>query len=218
VDAGVVRGDEVTGRFDPMLAKVIAHGATRDEALDRLTGALDDTLVLGLTTNLRFLRWLVREPVVRDGEVRIDTLERFWPPDNWAKRTALPDEAWAAAAVSLARSAAGTGAADPWRGGWRLNAAPTIRLEAEGQQRTALPDETSGCLHPACRRRRHGPCRRRRSERAVPDRGTPGRDAGGTCRRRRMPAGPWISSPRCPALSSPWRLPSARPWQPVRRS
>ena len=102
VDAGVARGDEVTGRFDPMLAKVIAHGATRDEALDRLTAALDDTLVLGLTTNLRFLRWLVREPVVRDGEARIDTLERIWPPDDWAERTALPDEAWAAAAVALA--------------------------------------------------------------------------------------------------------------------
>ena len=148
VDAGVARGDEVTGRFDPMLAKVIAHGATRDEALDRLTGALDATLVLGLTTNLRFLRWLVREPVVRDGEARIDTLERIWPPDDWAERTALPDEAWAAAAVSLAGSAAGTGAADPWRGGWRLNAAPTIRLEAEGQQRTAPPDEPPDASFP----------------------------------------------------------------------
>ena len=145
----MARGDEVTGRFDPMLAKVIAHGATRDEALDRLTSALDDTLVLGLTTNLRFLRWLVREPVVRDGEARIDTLERIWPPDDWAERTALPDEAWAAAAVSLAGTAAGTGAADPWRGGWRLNAAPTIRLEAEGQQRTAPPDNALGCLFPA---------------------------------------------------------------------
>ncbi len=148
VDAGVARGDEVTGRFDPMLAKVIAHGATRDEALDRLTAALDDTLVLGLTTNLRFLRWLVREPVVRDGEARIDTLERIWPPDDWAKRTVLPDEAWAAAAVALAGSAAGTGAADPWRGGWRLNAAPTIRLEAEGQQRTAPPDEPPDASFP----------------------------------------------------------------------
>ena len=53
-------------------------------------GSLDDTVVLGLTTNLRFLRWLVREPVVRDGEARIDTLERIWPPDDWAERTQLP--------------------------------------------------------------------------------------------------------------------------------
>jgi acetyl-CoA/propionyl-CoA carboxylase biotin carboxyl carrier protein len=141
VDAGVASGDEVSGQFDPMLAKVIAHGESRTEALDRLTAALDDTVVLGLTTNLRFLRWLVREPVVRDGEARIDTLERIWPPDDWAERTALPDEAWVAAAVALAGSAAGTATADLWRGGWRLNARSTIRLEAEGRQRTAPADE-----------------------------------------------------------------------------
>ena len=39
---GVTEGDEVGGRFDPMLAKIIAHGHDRDEALDRLTRALDD--------------------------------------------------------------------------------------------------------------------------------------------------------------------------------
>ena len=70
-----------------MLAKVIAHGADRGEALDRLAAALDDTVVLGVTTNLRFLRWLVREPAVRDGQARIDTLDRIWPPDDWAART-----------------------------------------------------------------------------------------------------------------------------------
>ena len=119
VDAGIDEGDEVTGRFDPMLAKVIAHGADRREALARLTAALDGTLILGLTTNLRFLRWLVREPVVRDAGVRIDTLERVWPPDDWANRTALPDIAWRAAARAL-----GTG-------GWRLNAPACVGLVAD---------------------------------------------------------------------------------------
>ena len=139
VDAGVSRGDEVTGRFDPMLAKVIAHGATREEAFDRLTGALDEVVVLGLTTNLRFLRWLVRQPVVRDGEARIDTLDRIWPPDDWEERTALPEGAWAAAAAVLA-----TGAGDdPWRGGWRLNGPASVRLEAEQEQRiAAVPRST----------------------------------------------------------------------------
>ena len=55
----------------------------RGEALDRLTRALEPTVVLGLTTNLRFLRWLVREPVIRDGQARTDTLDRIWPPDDW---------------------------------------------------------------------------------------------------------------------------------------
>ena len=98
VDAGVDEGDEVGGRFDPMLAKIIAHGRDRGEALDRLTAALDATVILGLTTNLRFLRWLVREPVVRAGQARTDTLERIWPPDDWRQRTRIPDAAWAAAA------------------------------------------------------------------------------------------------------------------------
>ena len=136
VDAGVSNGDEVTGRFDPMLAKVIAHGATRDEALDRLTAALDETVVLGLITNLRFLRWLVRQQVVRDGEARIDTLERIWPPDDWAQRTALPADAWAAAAAAFYE---GEGL-DPWRGGWRLNDSPSLRLDSGTDQRTvAIP-------------------------------------------------------------------------------
>jgi len=101
-----------------------------------LTAALDETVVLGLTTNLRFLRWLVRQQVVRDGEARIDTLERIWPPDDWARRTALPPDAWAAAAAALYD---GEGL-DPWRGGWRLNDSPSLRLDSGTDQRTvAIP-------------------------------------------------------------------------------
>jgi acetyl-CoA/propionyl-CoA carboxylase biotin carboxyl carrier protein len=130
VDPGIDEGTLVGSRFDPMLAKVIAHGPDRATALARLTTALDDTLVLGLTTNLRFLRWLVREPGVRDGQVRIDTLARIWPPDDWASRTAIPDEAWQAAALALS----GGG----WLGGWRLNGPSRLRLATEGIERTVV--------------------------------------------------------------------------------
>src|SRR5205085_2326575 len=68
VDAGVEEGDEVGTAYDPMIAKLIAHGRSRDEALDRLAAALDETEVAGVTTNLPFLRWLVRHPDVRAGE------------------------------------------------------------------------------------------------------------------------------------------------------
>jgi acetyl-CoA/propionyl-CoA carboxylase, biotin carboxylase, biotin carboxyl carrier protein len=135
VDAGVFEGDEVTGRFDPMLAKIVARGHDRADALDRLARALDETVLLGLTTNLRFLRWLVREPAVRDGQARTDTLDRIWPPDDWADRVAIPEAAWAAAAAALAAPDVRADP-DPWRGGWRLNAAPSIRLSAEDQTRT----------------------------------------------------------------------------------
>jgi len=119
VDAGIDEGEDVTGRFDPMLAKVIAHGRDRGEALDRLAHALDATVILGLTTNLRFLRWLVREPAVRDGQARIDSLDRIWPPDDWADRTTIPDPAWPVAARALAAD------------GWRLNGPARVRLAAD---------------------------------------------------------------------------------------
>jgi len=114
VDTGIAVGDAVTGRFDPMLAKIISRGADRPEALARLTDALDETVVLGLTTNLGFLRWLVREPAVVKGRARIDTLDAIWPPPNRVA-TSIPDVAWSEAARLLG-------------GGWRLNAAPAVRL------------------------------------------------------------------------------------------
>ncbi|HET7182000.1 MAG TPA: biotin carboxylase N-terminal domain-containing protein [Candidatus Limnocylindrales bacterium] len=123
VDAGIDEGTMVGSRFDPMLAKVVAHGSNRAEAFDRLARALDETILLGLTTNLRFLRWLVREPVVRNGQMRIDTLGRIWPPDDWAARATIPASAWQAAARALADPVVG--------GGWRLNGPPRIRLVAE---------------------------------------------------------------------------------------
>ncbi len=69
VDAGVVEGDEIGTGYDPMIAKLIAGGSTRDEALDRLAAALAETEVTGLTTNLPFLRWLVSHPALRSGDV-----------------------------------------------------------------------------------------------------------------------------------------------------
>jgi acetyl/propionyl-CoA carboxylase alpha subunit len=59
VDAGVEEGDDVGASYDPMIAKLIATGDDRDEALGRLEAALAETVVEGVTTNLPFLRWLV---------------------------------------------------------------------------------------------------------------------------------------------------------------
>jgi acetyl-CoA/propionyl-CoA carboxylase, biotin carboxylase, biotin carboxyl carrier protein len=136
VDAGIDAGSIVGPRFDPMLAKIVAHGADRAEALDRLTAALDDTLVLGLTTNLRFLRWLVRAPAVRGGQMRIDTLDRIWPPDDWAARATIPDEAWQAAGRALAPAG--------WLGGWRLNGPARVRLASDVAERTIALEPGAG--------------------------------------------------------------------------
>jgi urea carboxylase len=80
VDGWVERGTEVPPHYDPMLAKVIAHGATREEALARLSSALDATRIGGVETNLGYLRALLRDPTVVEGRVVTSTLAGFKPP------------------------------------------------------------------------------------------------------------------------------------------
>ena len=92
VDAGVVEGDEIGTGYDPMIAKLIAAGATRDEALDRLAAALAETEVIGVTTNLPFLRWLVAHPALRSGEVTTAFLTEY-PPLS-APPALLPGPVW----------------------------------------------------------------------------------------------------------------------------
>ncbi len=79
VDSGVDEGDEIGLSYDPLIAKLVAHGRTRDEALDLLAGALAGTEVGGVTTNLPFLRWLVSHPVVRAGDATTAFLTEFPP-------------------------------------------------------------------------------------------------------------------------------------------
>jgi acetyl/propionyl-CoA carboxylase alpha subunit len=102
VDAGVAEGDEIGTGYDPMIAKLVAHGPTRDEALARLGDALAETEVGGVTTNLPFLRWLVAHPVLQSGEATTAFLTEYPPLSEPPLR--LPDSAW--------------------RGGWRLNLPP----------------------------------------------------------------------------------------------
>src|SRR5262249_49772830 len=69
VDSGIETGGEVTPFYDPMIAKLIAHGATREEALTRLSRALEDTIIVGPRNNVGFLQALVALPAVRDGKI-----------------------------------------------------------------------------------------------------------------------------------------------------
>jgi acetyl/propionyl-CoA carboxylase alpha subunit len=92
VDAGVAEGDEIGTAYDPMIAKLIASGATRDEALDRLAAALAETEVIGVTTNLPFLRWLVSHPALRRGEVTTAFLTEYPPLSAIPAR--LPEPTW----------------------------------------------------------------------------------------------------------------------------
>jgi acetyl/propionyl-CoA carboxylase alpha subunit len=92
VDAGVEEGDEVGIAYDPMIAKLIAHGTTRAEAFDRLRDALRETQVEGVITNLPFLRWLVSHPVVRAGHTTTSFLVEHPPLSPASPR--VPAAAW----------------------------------------------------------------------------------------------------------------------------
>jgi acetyl-CoA/propionyl-CoA/long-chain acyl-CoA carboxylase, biotin carboxylase, biotin carboxyl carrier protein len=99
VDAGVEEGDEIGLAYDPMIAKLIAHGETREEALAKLQRGLAETEVAGVVTNLPFLRWLVAHPNLRAGRTTTAFLTENPPLSEPPPRP--PDRAW--------------------QGSWRLN-------------------------------------------------------------------------------------------------
>jgi 3-methylcrotonyl-CoA carboxylase alpha subunit len=76
VDAGFEAGDVIPPFYDTLIAKIIAHGATREQALERLAKALRATLVAGPKTNLAFLRALGVAPIVRTGSYDTGSIER----------------------------------------------------------------------------------------------------------------------------------------------
>ena len=135
VDSGLRAGTVVGSDYDPMLAKVIAHGADRAEALRRLDRALAETAVLGVVTNVDFLRFLLADPDVGAGVLDTGLLDRR--VGDFAAPTAGDADFAAAAAHRWLRrwpSATGDVAVDPWSvpSGWRMGerAATVSRLRS----------------------------------------------------------------------------------------
>lgn len=79
-DTGMREGDEVTGYYDPMIAKLIAHAPTREGALNRIKHALENTVIAGPRGNVAFLRALMELPAVRAGKVDTGLIEREGTP------------------------------------------------------------------------------------------------------------------------------------------
>ncbi|WP_156685930.1 acetyl-CoA carboxylase biotin carboxylase subunit [Mycobacterium sp. Marseille-P9652] len=138
VDSSLLAGTVVGSDYDPMLSKVIAHGSDRAEALAKLDRALAATAVLGVQTNIEFLRFLLADERVRAGDLDTALLDErladFAP-------LAAPDDVLAAAGLyrqwALSRRAGG----NPWAAptGWRLGGAGApVRTEMQ----TPLRNET----------------------------------------------------------------------------
>lgn len=142
LDSGISAAAVVGGHYDPMLAKAVAWGETRDEAVERLDGLLARTVVLGVETNTAFLRSLLADDDVRAGRLDTGLIDRLVAsvvgpgegpggPD-WVDLVAAA--LFLVEQAVVARPGGGTGhsrllaagmaaAGDPWRvgDGWRLN-------------------------------------------------------------------------------------------------
>ncbi|MFC9475101.1 biotin carboxylase N-terminal domain-containing protein [Nocardia sp. NPDC056952] len=136
VDSGLSVGTVVGSDYDPMLSKVIARGDTRADALVALDRALEQTVLLGVTSNIEFLRFLLADDDVQAG--RLDTALLDRRVADFVPAEVTDDEFIAAATHHWLRRWPATGG-DPWStpSGWRLGEpAPTsIRLSAGDQAR-----------------------------------------------------------------------------------
>ncbi|MQA11967.1 MAG: ATP-grasp domain-containing protein [Pseudonocardiaceae bacterium] len=120
VDSGVLAGQRVGSDYDPLLAKYVSHGRDREEALRTLRTALGETVLLGVTTNIPFLRALLADVDVQDGRLDTGLAERKL---DGLVDSRLPDDVLAAAGLELVLAREpGDGPCDPWDipSGWRL--------------------------------------------------------------------------------------------------
>jgi acetyl-CoA/propionyl-CoA carboxylase biotin carboxyl carrier protein len=142
VDSGLRVGDVVGSDYDPLLAKVIAHGPDRDTALRRLDAALAQTSILGVATNVAFLRGLLADAEVQAGKLDTGLVERRKLPSPF-----VPDQVFAAAALRALLALEPTGpVVDPFAlpGGWRIGEPAWTRWRVQAGRFDPIEVRTRG--------------------------------------------------------------------------
>jgi 3-methylcrotonyl-CoA carboxylase alpha subunit len=134
VDDGVREGDEISPFYDSMIAKLIVHGDTREQALARLDEALAQTHIVGLATNVQFLRHVLRTPSFSRPDLDTALIQREAPRLFGQEPVGLPLAAAAVVARTLLDEKAEEGA-DPFsrRDGWRSHGVAMRRFEFDYQ-------------------------------------------------------------------------------------
>ena len=124
IDSGVREGDAISPFYDPMIAKLIVWGATRDEALAHMGQALSEYQIVGVDTNIAFLKRLIESKSFSAADLDTGLIERnqeeLFPS---AKPLSIVPLALASAALLVAEQSRKTGFTDAWTttSGWRLN-------------------------------------------------------------------------------------------------
>jgi geranyl-CoA carboxylase alpha subunit len=138
IDHGVVEGQQVSPFYDPMLGKVIAHGATREEARRKLLRAVQDSVLLGVQSNQRLLASLLQHPAFIRGEFSTGLIAQAFA-DHSCLQPFAPSPAQLAIAAALFYQASARAHPAPLAG-WRNNATVPLhyRLGLEEQQWTVV--------------------------------------------------------------------------------
>jgi 3-methylcrotonyl-CoA carboxylase alpha subunit len=134
IDTGIRDGDEITLHYDPMIAKVIAHGDSRDEAIGRLVRALQCYRLSGCETNIEFLQSLLADQQVRDAQLDTGMIDRNL--DALTTVSAMPDVVSALAALAYAGTLEDSKSLDPWDSlyGWRAWGGTTQTVSLDGEK------------------------------------------------------------------------------------
>jgi 3-methylcrotonyl-CoA carboxylase alpha subunit len=145
VDSGVREGDAISPFYDSMVAKLIVHGDTREQALARLDAALAATRIVGLQTNVQFLRHVVGSRSFAQADLDTALIPREAAVLFEQEKVGLPLAAAAVVAHTLLQeqdAAQSAGWVDPWarRDGWRSHGLTQryFDLEFHGDQHTAV--------------------------------------------------------------------------------
>ena len=142
VDSSLVEGLEVSPHYDPMIAKVIVWNTDRKQSLRTLDRALADTILLGVKTNIEYLRLLIADEDVTAGRLDTTLIDR--------KIGAMPFRSFSGEDLALAAHALAESTADapgPWgiRDSWRIgrNATTPMHLEVDGQTHIVTESRTA---------------------------------------------------------------------------
>lgn len=104
IDHGMLATDEVSPFYDPMVAKVIAYGKTREDAIRLLARAVDDCVLLGVNSNKQFLVNLLRHPIVVAGDTNTAFIQQHFQDDSSLHSQALSLETLALAAALFSQN------------------------------------------------------------------------------------------------------------------
>jgi acetyl-CoA carboxylase biotin carboxylase subunit len=127
IDSGITRPTEVTPHYDPILAKLVTYGLTRQEAIRRMQGLLQEYTVLGVTTNRQFLLDVVSSMAFGNGEMDTAFVERHFT--DWQPAAEVSDEIVALVALGELLQHASQGRNPPPALGGEAVASPWLRYD-----------------------------------------------------------------------------------------